>query len=266
VHESVLQSALEANMHAFWRDYGNGPGARMHETADLVWFSTACASPAGNRVFLARMDRAEARGAFDEIDRIAVAERKHFQWLVLPGTKPDDLVQHLRSRRAQRIGEVPGMVAGTADMPPATEIPGFRIERVEGIQQQRLWARLAASASGWDQAAAFEFERLEASFGLSVYETRPRFIGYLDDRPVATSALVLEAGVAGLYAVATLPLARRRGIGSEMTAAPLRMLDASRWPMATLQSSPLGLGVYERLGFRRICQFELYLQRPHLQS
>ena len=252
-------------MHAFWRDYGRGPGARMHETADLVWFSTACASPAGNRVLLARSNHDDNSLDLGEIDRLAATERKHFQWLVLRESEPDDLERHLKTRRAQRIGEVPGMVADTASVPSEAEIAGFRIERVEGVSQQRLWARLAAAASGWDEAAAAEFERLEASFGPAVYETRPRFIGYLDDKPVATSAMVLAAGVAGLYAVATLPMARRRGIGAEMTVAPLRTIDAGSWPHATLQASPVGLPIYERLGFRPICRFDLYLQRPHYQ-
>ena len=262
MYDSFLQSALEANMHAFWRDYGKGPGSRMHETADLVWFSTACSSPSCNRVLLARLEDDHIGPALDEIDRLASAERKHFQWFVLPRRGPGELTQHLKARRAQRIGELPGMVAATANIPPAAEIPGFRIERVSGIEQQRLWARLAAAASGWEETAAAEFERLEATFDEAVYDTRPRFIGYLDDKPVATSALVLEAGAAGLYAVSTLPMARRRGIGAEMTAAPLRMIDAARWPLATLQSSRLGLPIYERLGFRPICTFELYLQRP----
>jgi hypothetical protein len=56
----------------------------MHETADLVWFSTACASPSCNRVLLARFDQDDADLALDEIDRLAATERKHFQWFVLP--------------------------------------------------------------------------------------------------------------------------------------------------------------------------------------
>ena len=55
--------------------------------------------------------------------------------------------------------------------------------------------------------------------------------------------------MAGLYAVVTLPWARRRGIGTALTVAPLVEARAAGYRTATLQASVGGQGVYARIGF-----------------
>jgi hypothetical protein len=66
------------------------------------------------------------------------------------------------------------------------------------------------AASGWEETAAAEFEQLEATFDEAVYHTKPRFIGYLDDRPVAPRWYLMREllDLRGVDA----SLARRRGL------------------------------------------------------
>ena len=49
---------------------------------------------------------------------------------------------------------------------------------------------------------------LELSLGIHSKQEYIRFLGWWKGSPVATSALYLDAGVAGIYYVATLPEAR----------------------------------------------------------
>ncbi len=76
---------------------------------------------------------------------------------------------------------------------------------------------------------------------------------------VATASLVLSAGVAGLYSVMTLPEVQRRGIGTLMTVVPLRAARARGYRVGVLQSSPMGLSLYRRLGFQEYCRIAGYL-------
>jgi GNAT superfamily N-acetyltransferase len=78
------------------------------------------------------------------------------------------------------------------------------------------------------------------------------YLASVDGEPVATGlGVAVEDGV-GVFNVATVPGHRRRGYGAAVTAAAIRggVADGARW--AWLQSTPVGYGVYERLGFRTV--------------
>jgi GNAT superfamily N-acetyltransferase len=98
---------------------------------------------------------------------------------------------------------------------------------------------------------------LAAAHGLSRHPAIRLYLGALDGEPVATALLFCAAGVAGLYDVATVPRARRRGIGTALSHAALRGARDLGYRAAVLQSSAPGQGVYRRLGFRQYCTVAL---------
>jgi ribosomal protein S18 acetylase RimI-like enzyme len=83
-------------------------------------------------------------------------------------------------------------------------------------------------------------------------------VGYWDGRPVAAAEAFVSDGAVGVYAVATLGSYRRRGIGAGLTALAVREGFESGVRLAALQASPQGRGLYERLGFRAVCEFAVY--------
>lgn len=77
------------------------------------------------------------------------------------------------------------------------------------------------------------------------------FVGYLQDEPVATNMLFNGGGVASVYAVATIPSARGKGIGGAITLKPLiEARDRDGYKYAVLFSTEMGVRVYQRIGFR----------------
>jgi predicted acetyltransferase len=61
--------------------------------------------------------------------------------------------------------------------------------------------------------------------------------------------LYLGAGVAGVYAVATVPEARGRGFGAAVTLRPLLDVKDAGVDHAVLFSSEMGVNVYRQIGF-----------------
>jgi predicted acetyltransferase len=66
--------------------------------------------------------------------------------------------------------------------------------------------------------------------------------------------------VAGIYAVATLPQARRKGIGRAMTVHPLIEARQIGYRVGILQSSSMGYPVYQSIGFQEVCTYRQYVQ------
>lgn len=87
-------------------------------------------------------------------------------------------------------------------------------------------------------------------------------VAFLDAAPVSAAMAMDGAGLVGIYAVGTVEAARRRGIGRAVTWRAIQE-GARRWgrDVAVLQSSEMGVPVYESMGFRTTHRY-LELRRP----
>jgi ribosomal protein S18 acetylase RimI-like enzyme len=84
------------------------------------------------------------------------------------------------------------------------------------------------------------------------------YVAFLDGSPVATASLFLGDRVSELFSVATVPGARRLGIGSAIAVAALRAAVSLGYKVATLHASEMGTNIYRRLGFRELAKVSVY--------
>jgi GNAT superfamily N-acetyltransferase len=145
------------------------------------------------------------------------------------------------------------------DLPTPT---GLRVQCVDEPESLRKWAH--ASIIGFELPEKNIAPWCDLFAGLGFDLPLRNYLGILDGEPVATSELFLGAGVAGIYVVATVPEARRQGIGAALTLAPLLDARAMGFRIGILHASSMGLGVYLRLGFQEYCRMSCYgvWQRP----
>jgi ribosomal protein S18 acetylase RimI-like enzyme len=165
-------------------------------------------------------------------------------WFVTPSTQPGDLGRYLEMYQFVHIGRTPGMAAdlwAVEERPPPT---GLVIEQVSNREQLKQWLHPVTVSFELTQAVASAFLEL--------------FAGLVEGQPVAASRLFCAAGVAGVYHVATVPAARRRGLGSALTLAAVRSARELGYRIGVLVSSSEGFGVYRRLGFRECCHADAY--------
>jgi ribosomal protein S18 acetylase RimI-like enzyme len=183
-------------------------------------------------------------------------------WWVGPSTRPADLGARLLANGLVDDGAMPGMAIALSELRQTHDAPpGLAIEQVSSPQQiEDFTVALRAGYGVPDvmQEPLVELGRRQLAHPDGAWQY---FVGRLAGEPVAASQLFLHAAVAGVYAVATAPSARRQGIGEALTRAALLAGMRRGYHVGILQASAMGQPIYERQGFRSLTSFHLYLLR-----
>lgn len=152
----------------------------------------------------------------------------------------------------------PGMVAFPIDhrIRMAPNLPRFEIRRVTdaaGLEDHRV---VVTEGFGVARSIAIETTGL----GLLGTPECTIYVGYAGGLPV-TSGLGWRSGrVIGVYAISTVPAARRHGYGEAMTTRVMADGIAAGCDVAVLQASEAGRPMYERLGFRVDVRYNAYVR------
>ncbi len=143
--------------------------------------------------------------------------------------------------------------------PDVPSIDSFRVVPVQDDATLRTWTDTLIEGFEAPEMAPAGAD-LERSLGHRP-ESYRRYLGLLNDQPVATSALRFGQRTAGIYCVSTVPSARGMGIGGKITHQALLEAQAMGYAFAVLQSSDMGRNVYRRLGFEGLSVLRCY--RPY---
>jgi len=103
---------------------------------------------------------------------------------------------------------------------------------------------------------------LRSPWGMNPYSQWLRFVGLLNDEPVAVSILFLGAGVAAIFNVAVVPEFRRQGLGTLITRAPLLRARLMGYRYGVLKATQMGTKLYKNMKFEKCCTIFMYTCRP----
>lgn len=230
--------------HARWQE----PCECVEEDGVLM-MAGANAFPGVFRNCVARTDaRVPAAGVLARAQAFFSQRGRGFTVLVR-GSRDQDLAEALQAAGLAPVADSPCMLVETALAEPT--IPaGIRIERFgeEGHVQHAVQIN----------AEAYEALKLPAAetrvfFGRPAALLSPRVIGfvaYRDGAPVSTALTILSGEGAGVYWVGTTSGARRSGLGEICTRLATNAGFAHGARVVTLQASPFGEPIYQRLGYR----------------
>lgn len=267
--EADLYTAVEDNLYALFRAMaGELPGGELEESAILSRHHSFPTNPMFKGVWRAHLTSNDADAAIDEtIAWFRERSAPFFFWWTGTGDTPADLPQRLQARGLKDMAEqmealAPGIhqtalgaPCMTADLQQLNEqasetIPaGFTIRPVQSLQALQHFKQVFLASYEIPEWAGQAWVDATERLGFDAAPWR-MYVGYLNGEPVATNMLFGGAGVAGLYAVGTIPSVRGQGIGAAITVKPLLDARAMGYRYGALFSTEMGQSVYERVGFR----------------
>lgn len=165
-------------------------------------------------------------------------------------------VEHVFDRGGLRqVSSAPGMIADGIKT-SRRALPDLAFRRVCDAATRNDFSTVTALGFGLPRTATREIYNSERFWNGRFYG----FVGYSDGVPVTTAATMVAAGSIGLYSVATLPARRGRGYAEAAVRHAIEEARARTGLTRTvLQSTPSGFPLYERMGFRHVTDFFVYV-------
>jgi GNAT superfamily N-acetyltransferase len=151
----------------------------------------------------------------------------------------------------------PAMAIPVADVAGPAPPPGIDISRLRNDDALDDFWEIQASVFGMRRhvVRAYLGPATLRADGVAV------FVARREGRAVSASVAVAVRESVGIFGVATLPDARHRGIGTAITAAAVEWAR-DRADLVWLQATDQGLRVYERMGFRIVADWDVWVLPP----
>jgi ribosomal protein S18 acetylase RimI-like enzyme len=254
-----LVRKIEENLWEMWANFGRGPGCSLHEKDDLLWFETPIPIIPYNGVLRFQL-QANVDQRIDSIVEHFARKQAQFMWVVHPSSRPSDLRDRLQSRGLEDVEPILGMARILDHLPELPPWPDdIEIRKVVDERDASAFYQFAA----WRWHVPDEYKEHYAAivkgfrFGQSGSKAH-MWQAWQAGQPVAKAGMYLGAKSAGIYAVATRPEARRRGLAGTLTLTALHEARSLGHRLAVLHSTPMAESLYRSLGFETVAEFRLF--------
>lgn len=258
-YDDKVVARMDASVSAYWGTYALADGGQHKKLPGALFMQTAIPHCLFNSVILTGREPATIDAALDLSANCRNAFGGPVLWRVSVSADSEEVRTRLDQAGLQRGDAHPAMQMDLSGLPAPQPVDGLVIETASGAEGRRNWGQLAIEAFEMEDGLRAAMGACEATIPSELFEDQPRFTGYIDGEPAAVSSLVMTDGVAGIYAVATLPQARKRGIGSAMSLHAMSEGKRRGASLAVLQATDMGRPVYERIGFRSVFDYQAYL-------
>lgn len=260
LHE--LNLATEINLCTYVRGFAVLPGSQIDDTDEALRLLTPdVPNPFFNSVIRSRLSPVsyEARATIQRFVKPYDDLFLPMMWWVSPLSEPPHLASLLRDEHFH-LESHPSLWMPLANMPDQPLPLHFRITRVQTDEDLRQWIRVNAAPYDFLDYINDAFFIGYSRQGYADDAPLRHYMGWLNDKPVACSTMLMAGGVAGIYSVATLPEARHKGIGTAITHVPLLDARDEGYRVGILSASHDGYNLYRRMGFQEYGKTDMYVR------
>jgi GNAT superfamily N-acetyltransferase len=251
---------VESNLRQSFRILAGGrPHGDVREVGGVSIASAGVTFQMFNAAFLAAPVTSDV-----EMDRRLLVAATHFDQRGLDWAfwSCDGFLDSGVRRRARKLCErrslhlsadLPGMIADCV-LPPARPLPAIEVRRVTEGPVCDAFCEIGSVC--FNVPLTWFREVFENP---AVWRDFAGYVGYVEGVAVSTAATVISDGVIGVYNVATLSGHQRRGYGEAIMRHALEEGRKRHGLERTiLQSTPQGLPIYQRMGYRTVTRVLVY--------
>jgi ribosomal protein S18 acetylase RimI-like enzyme len=262
-----LITAIEDNLFSWIPVFGKIWESRVNDPPGMIRSVSDVPMSLFNSIMDAQLEQENVDSTIQYIISDARLRKVPALWWVGPSSRPADLAKRLLENGFTVDEDGPGMAVALANLNLNLPIPaGLSVREAQDDVSQWVWCRTMASGFGVPAAKVdFAVNSWHDLLSQVDPEITQAYIAWLDGEPVATSLLQLGGGVAGIFSVATIPEARRKGIGAQVTLYPLLQARDRGYKVGVIESSEMGFGVYQSLGFKEYCRICSYVWRSNAE-
>jgi GNAT superfamily N-acetyltransferase len=179
-------------------------------------------------------------------------------WWIGPHVRPADIGQRLERHGLRPDSRLlPALITSLPSQLPAAN-SAARVWQASSMADLEAASTIRRIAFNFPYATALHYFETMAEDWLKNPCARLFLACLGDGDPAAIGAMIVRAGMPGVYVMATLPEWSRRGLGSAILAHILNEAAAEGHRFISLTASKYGYPLYRRFGFEHIFDYTVY--------
>lgn len=153
---------------------------------------------------------------------------------------------------------LPAMAASLPLLDLEKGSPGIKVWLAESHFDLEAASKIRHTAFRFPEGVGTDYFEAMADDWLAGNPARLYLAGVNNGPPAAIGALIMGAGIPGVYVMATLPEWRRCGLGRAIITRILRQAGEDGHDLIVLTASRVGYMLYRQFGFEHVFDYQIY--------
>lgn len=259
---SELQKLNEENLFNYIKTYARTRHSEVIETNEMLYVMNNLngVSMLNNCVYKIGVNKFGLKKTAGDILSKFKARGLPVYWYISPVSGTAALEDHLRAKELIHIEDYYFMHLDMTDSNTTIKNKTLIIKQVSDVTAAEEFFHIYSVCFELSKAVEKELHIYHSKLLLDPLISAYHYIGYMNGKPVGTSTVFYNSGIAGIYNITVLPEARNMFIGHDMTITALSRAKKDSYKYAALQATELGSHVYKKIGFQSYGEAKAYIK------